>query len=125
MAAKHASVKLSTEFLNDARREAEAFKRSVAAQVEHWARIGRAVENTPGLGVSDVQSLFDGRFKVEDLPPSVRGAFWGHMTEAFKSSDAEAEAYYAELASRDGAVGRNEQGDLVRREPSGGLRRIG
>lgn len=125
MAAKHASVKLTTEFLDEARREADAFNRSLAAQVEHWARIGRAVEHTPGLGVSDVQSLFDGRFKVEDLAPSVRGAFWGHMTEAFKASDAEADAYYAELASREGAVGRNAQGELVRREPSGRLRRIG
>jgi hypothetical protein len=37
-------VKLSDELVTAARAEAEASQRSIAAQVEHWARLGRAVE---------------------------------------------------------------------------------
>ena len=122
MAAKHASVKLSTDFLDQARKEAETLNRSLGAQVEHWARIGRLVERAPGIGVEEVQSLLDGRFKVEDLAPTVRPAFWAHMTTAFKSPDREAEAYYAGLAAREGAVGRDEEGRLVRRDASGRVR---
>lgn len=37
-------VKLPDDLVLMARAEAEATNRSIAAQVEHWARIGRAVE---------------------------------------------------------------------------------
>lgn len=43
-ARKFASVKFPDAFVEDARREAELFNRSVAGQIEHWARIGRALE---------------------------------------------------------------------------------
>lgn len=122
--AKQSSVKLSNDLLDDARKEAETLNRSLGAQVEHWARIGRLVEGAPGIGVAEVRSLFDGSFKVEDLAPATRAAFWAHMSSAFRSPDAEADAYYAELGAREGAVGRDEQGRLVRRE-AGRLRPIG
>lgn len=37
-------VKLSDDLVTLARAEAEASNRSIAAQVEHWARVGRAAE---------------------------------------------------------------------------------
>lgn len=37
-------VKLSDDLVLSARLEAEATDRSIAAQVEHWAKLGRAVE---------------------------------------------------------------------------------
>jgi len=124
MAAKHASVKLSTDLLNVARREAETFNRSLGAQVEHWARIGRLAETAPGIGAAEVQRLLDGTFRVEDLPPTTRAAFWEHMRDAFMSPDDEAQAYYAQLASREGAVGRDDQGRLVRRDADGQVRPV-
>src|SRR3712207_3126688 len=108
MAAKHASVKLSTDFLNEARREADAFNRSVGAQVEHWARLGRLVENTPGVSVPDIRRLMDGTLKVEELPAALRPSFWTHMTAAFEDGDAEVDALYAQLGAREGAMGADE-----------------
>ena len=37
-------VKLSSELVLDARLTGEASQRSIAGQVEHWARLGRAVD---------------------------------------------------------------------------------
>lgn len=37
-------VKLSDDLVLDARLSGEASERSIAGQVEHWARLGRAVE---------------------------------------------------------------------------------
>ncbi|MBI5440307.1 MAG: hypothetical protein HY900_03745 [Deltaproteobacteria bacterium] len=51
-------MKLSREFVEAARLEAEASHRSLAAQVEHWASLGRAVERA--LGHSDVLALKGG-----------------------------------------------------------------
>lgn len=41
-------IKISGELALAARTEAEAFERSIASQVEHWAQIGRAVERVLG-----------------------------------------------------------------------------
>lgn len=41
-------IKISPELALAARTEAKVFERSLAAQVEHWARIGRAVEQVLG-----------------------------------------------------------------------------
>jgi hypothetical protein len=120
-AARHASVKLSAEFLDQARREAEVFNRSLGAQVEHWARIGRMFESTPGVGVERVRQALEGRLKYEDLGEAERNAFFLQFGDPW---DAETEAYYAKVGGQDGAVGVDDQGRSVRRE-DGHLRRIG
>jgi hypothetical protein len=118
MAAKHASVKLSTEFLNDARREAEAFNRSLAAQVEHWARIGRAMENTPGVGINRVREALAGRLKFEQLTTIEQTAWLEQFGEDFGP---EVEAAYAAIGDQVGAAGSDETGRLVKRGPDGRL----
>lgn len=40
------AVKLSDELVESARHESDIYSRSMAQQIEHWARIGRAVERT-------------------------------------------------------------------------------
>ena len=40
------AVKLSDELVESARLESEIYSRSMTQQIEHWARIGRAVERT-------------------------------------------------------------------------------
>ena len=122
MASKYASVKLSGPFVEEARREADLFRRSVAAQVEHWAKLGRAFENTPGIGLDRVRAALDGRLKIEDLSAAERTAFldrWGAHYDASQSIG----DYFAELGRREGAVGDDEKGRLVKREASGLLAR--
>ncbi len=46
------AVKLSNTLVEDAKSAADVERRSVASQIEHWARLGRAVErdlNSPSL----------------------------------------------------------------------------
>lgn len=38
-------VKLSDDLVEEARREAKAADRSITAQIEHWAKLGRSVES--------------------------------------------------------------------------------
>lgn len=39
------AVKLSDDLITEARAEAEATDRSLTAQIEHWARLGREIES--------------------------------------------------------------------------------
>lgn len=43
------SVKLSDKIIAEAKIISKSFNRSVAGQIEHWARIGKIVEENPDL----------------------------------------------------------------------------
>lgn len=43
------TVKLSDDLVNQVRKHAKVFDRSVPKQIEHWAKIGKLVEEDPDL----------------------------------------------------------------------------
>jgi hypothetical protein len=125
MASNFASVKLSGDLVDQARKEAEVVHRSVGAQVEYWARLGRAVENTPGFGIDKVRQALEGNLKLEDLSEAQQDVVMDAFGAEFDNPSAELKAYYAALGAHEGAVGRDAKGRLVRRMPSGRLKQIG
>lgn len=54
-----ASVKLSSELVNQARESAQTLRRSVASQIEYWATLGQVVEHA-GLTVQEAQQAIAG-----------------------------------------------------------------
>lgn len=64
------SLKLSDDLVNEARAEAEETDRSLTSQIEHWARLGRSVENA--LSHDDLAALK--RADTVPLPPPTRRA---------------------------------------------------
>lgn len=121
MAANHASIKLSRDLVEEARRYAETMHRSVGAQVEHWARMGQIFESLPGVGVHQVQAALEGRLKIEDLTVEQQEAFFDRLGEYFNRPNPDVDAYYAQLGAREGAVGTDAEGRLVRRMADGSL----
>ena len=49
------SVRLDDEFVSDAKVYAEASRRSLPKQIEHWAIIGRIAEDNPDLPYEFIQ----------------------------------------------------------------------
>jgi len=125
MASNFASVKLSGDLVDQARKEAQVVHRSVGAQVEYWARLGRAVENTPGFGIDKVRQALEGNLKLEDLSEAEQDAVMDAFGAEFDNPSTELKAYYAALGAQDGAVEPDAKGRLVRRMPSGRLKQIG
>ena len=124
MASNFASVKLSGDFVDQARREAEVVHRSVGAQVEYWARLGRAVENTPGFGIDKVRQALDGQRILKPATLAEQDQAFAALSAEFDAPSAEARAHYAKLGQSPGAVGLDARGRLVRRETSGRLKQI-
>lgn len=59
-------IRVSSELFEAAKREASVMKRSVAGQLEYWAKLGEAVE-AAGLGVEEIRELFyRGRVASQD-----------------------------------------------------------
>lgn len=112
-ARKFASVKFPDAFVEDARREAALFNRSVAGQIEHWARLGRALEGTSGLSVGRVRQALEGKIMLDDLTGAEQEAFFDQM-EVWLDHPSEGEvAAYRALGELPGAVGLDGHGRLI------------
>ena len=81
------AIKLSEELVESAREESAVMRRSVSAQVEYWARIGRRVEATGALGPEGVRRLLAGRGSVQDLAGADDALYLEGLTEELESLD--------------------------------------
>jgi len=112
-----ASIKLSAELVEEARRDAALFQRSIGGQVEHWARLGKAIEAAPGMTLARVRAALAGRLDAESLEIEERETFEDLL---FRAPSPEAEAYFEQLRREGGGVGYDAEGRLVRGLPGGG-----
>lgn len=119
---KFASVKFPDAFVEEARREAALFNRSVAGQIEHWAHIGRALETAPEFSIERVRATLMGRLKIEELNAAERRAVLDGMFFWAANPSEEEKDSYAALADRPGAVGTNREGRIVRRRTKANLK---
>ena len=112
------AVRISEAEMAHLREAAALHSRSVAGQAEHWIRLGRLVERSPG---------FDFRKADAALAAMDRD---GEETEFQNlvlaslnlAQDPMAAAAYAALGERPGAVGYDERQRLVERQADGSLR---
>lgn len=61
------AVKLSDELVASARHESEIYSRSMTQQIEHWARIGRAVERTGQIGEDRIRAALRAELAFDAL----------------------------------------------------------
>jgi hypothetical protein len=60
-----AAVRVSDKLLNEARRFSRLDRRSLAGQIEHWARIGKCAEENPDLTYSLIKEILIGLDELE------------------------------------------------------------
>jgi hypothetical protein len=54
------AVRISEELVGEAKKISRIDHRSVAGQIEHWARMGKCVEENPGLPYSLIKEILLG-----------------------------------------------------------------
>jgi hypothetical protein len=59
------AVKVSENLLNEARLYAKVQNRSVAKQIEYWAKIGKVAEDNPDLPLSFILDILKGQEEIE------------------------------------------------------------
>lgn len=60
------AVKLSDDLINPAKIMSKAFNRSLAGQIEHWAKIGRLVEENPDLTYEFIKDILIAEQEPDD-----------------------------------------------------------
>lgn len=60
------AVKLSDGIVNDAKRYAKVYNRSVPGQIEHWSKIGKIMEENPEMTYEFVKDILLSVQEAED-----------------------------------------------------------
>ena len=58
------SIRISEELVNEAKKYSRIDHRSITGQIEHWARIGKCIEENPDLTYSLIKEILIG---IEEL----------------------------------------------------------
>ena len=59
------AVKISDNLFEKAKITSKIFKRSIAGQIEYWAKIGQMVEENPDLPLPFIQDILIGREQIK------------------------------------------------------------
>lgn len=107
------SVKLGDDVMAAIRREADLHSRSVAGQITHWLRLGRAIEQSGVYDHSRVTAALEGRLDTAELGEEEAIAWLDAFTEQMSTpSDAEG-LYFAKRQRLGQGVGLDRAGKLI------------
>jgi len=59
------AVKISDDLFEKAKIRSKVFKRSIAGQIEYWAKIGQTIEENPDLPLPFIQDILVGREQIK------------------------------------------------------------
>lgn len=82
-------TRIDQDVLDAAKVAAEVMSRSQAAQVNHWARMGRELELAKDLRVSDVRAVLGGSGSYDSLGPREQAVVrveWAERIEALRDA---------------------------------------
>jgi len=107
------SVKLSDDVMAAVRREADLRSRSVAGQITHWLRLGRAIEQSRSYDHGRVTAALEGRLDPGDLREEESIAWLDAFATRMSEPSATERAFFAERRASGRGVGLDEDGNLV------------
>ncbi len=59
------AVKVSDDLFEKAKIKSKVFKRSIAGQIEYWAKIGQMIDENPDLPLPFIQNILVGREQIK------------------------------------------------------------
>ncbi len=107
------SVKLADEVMALVRHEAELQSRSVAGQITHWLKIGRAIERFGGYDHARINAALEGRVDTTELQPEEEPVWLEAFTEKMSTSSGGERSFYANRKMLGRGVGVDAGGKLV------------
>ena len=66
------AIRISDELVNEAKKYSRIDHRSITGQIEHWARIGKCIEENPDLTYSLIKEILIG---IEELEQGERSEY--------------------------------------------------
>lgn len=108
------SVKLSDEVMDLVKREAQIQNRSIADQITHWVRIGRAIETSGKFDHNRIRAALAGELNASDLTEQEASVWLDEFVEKMGASGPSEEAFFEKRRRLGLGVGLYTGGNLVR-----------
>lgn len=107
------SVKLADDVMAVVRREAELHSRSVAGQITHWVRLGRAIEQSGAYDHARVTLALDGLLDTVELRDEEAIGWLDAFTEKMSVPSVPEQAFFAKRWKLGRGVGLDATGALI------------
>lgn len=107
------SVKLADDVMAAVRREAELHSRSVAGQITHWLRLGRAIEQSGAYDHARVTEALKGHLDTVELRDEEAAAWLDAFAEKMSAPSVAEKAFFAKRRKLGRGVGLDTGGNLV------------
>jgi len=107
------SIKLSDDIMRIVRRESELQSRSIAGQIAHWVRIGRAIEKSGNFDHARINVALAGEIESTELTDEEKDVWLDSFVEKMGQPGADEEAFFARRRQLGLGVGLDEAGNLV------------
>lgn len=107
------SVKLGDDIMALVRHEAQIQDRSVAGQITHWIRLGRAIEQSGNFNHDRLSAVLKGRQETSSLSPEEKDVWMASLTEHMSRPGPEEEAFFRARREQGLGVGLDEEGRIV------------
>lgn len=115
------SVKFADDTLvDDARAMAELQSRSLAGQITHWARIGRAIERSGRFDHVRLSRVLAGEVETTALTPEEKAVWSERFLVKMSEPGPAEEAFFADLRASGTAVGLDASGTLIHADAQAG-----
>ena len=112
------SVKIADDLIAILRDDAERESRSLAGQVEHYIRIGRAIARSPDYDHHRVEDALSGGMEIHELSLEEQEAFFAEFASLMEKQGG-SHRYWEDRQQRGLGVGTLADGTLVRQLPGG------
>jgi hypothetical protein len=108
------SIKLADDIMKIVRRESELQSRSIAGQIAHWVRIGRAIEKSGNFDHARITAALAGNIETTDLTDEEKDVWLDSFIEKMGQPGTDEDAFFARRRQLGLGVGLDEAGNLVR-----------
>ncbi len=109
------SVKFADDvFVNDARAVSGIQSRSLASQIMHWARIGRAIERSGSFDHTKISRVLAGELETTTLTDEEKAVWSEGFLNKMSDPGPGEDAFFADLRKSGKAVGLDDYGNIVR-----------
>jgi hypothetical protein len=108
------SIKLGDDIMKVVRRESELQSRSIAGQIAHWVRIGRAIEKSGNFDHARITAALGGAIETTDLTDEEKDVWLDSFVEKMGKPGSDEDAFFARRRQLGLGVGLDAAGNLVR-----------
>jgi hypothetical protein len=108
------SVKFADDaFVDDARAVSEIQSRSLAGQITHWARIGRAIERSGNFDHTKIARVLAGELETTILSAEEKSVWSEQFVAKMSEPGPGEEAFFSELRKSGKAIGIDGSGRIA------------